>query len=434
MTMDILRPDSGRILINGRPSIDADHDRVGYLPEERGLYRKQKVIDVLDYFGRLKGMKGPDVKARAKAALERVGLGEWAGKRVDALSKGMQQKVADRRNPPSRAEVVILDEPFTGLDPVNARMVKEIIGTLKRDGRLVVLSTHQMDQVEELCDRIVMIDRGKRVLYGTVREIKKRYAEEIRTSAERGNVVVVDGEGDFAGLPGVFGHKGGGRRGALDLGAGSQTRGFPGPSDRRRHDDLALRGGADPARGDLRARRDGERGRGGMKGKTAIVVRHEFFGTIKRPSWLIGTFGMPVFVGLYAGLIFLIGSTAANMDKPTGKAGVVDRSAVVRFETGPVAAGEIPDAARKAVDDAVSMAGASGGSASGFVKTLLAGTEFVPFADEESALAALGARKSARCTSFRRTTSPRGKSPPTAGASRSSRRGSSRKSLSGGCS
>jgi ABC-2 type transport system ATP-binding protein len=204
MTMDILRPDSGRILINGRPSIDADHDKVGYLPEERGLYRKQKVIDVLDYFGRLKGMKGPDVKAKAKAALERVGLAEWAGKRVDALSKGMQQKVQIVGTLLHDPEVVILDEPFTGLDPVNARMVKEIIGTLKRDGRLVVLSTHQMDQVEELCDRIVMIDRGKRVLYGTVREIKKRYAEEIRTSTERGNVVVVDGEGDFAGLPGVL--------------------------------------------------------------------------------------------------------------------------------------------------------------------------------------------------------------------------------------
>jgi len=126
-----------------------------------------------------------------------------------------------------------------------------------------------------------------------------------------------------------------------------------------------------------------------MKGKTMVVVRREFLGTVTRPGWLIATFGMPVFVGLYAGLIFLIGSTAAKMDKPTGKAGVVDRSAVVRFEKGPVAAGEIPDSARKAVDDAVSMAGASGGSASGIVKTLLAGTEFVPFADEASALAAL---------------------------------------------
>ena len=204
MTMDILRPDSGRILVNGRTSIDADHDIVGYLPEERGLYRKQKVIDVLDYFGRLKGMKGPDVKAKAKAALERVGLGEWAGKRVDALSKGMQQKVQIVGTLLHEPDVVILDEPFTGLDPVNARMVKEIIAALKREGRLVVLSTHQMDQVEELCDRIVMIDRGRRVLYGTVREIKKRYAEEMRAASGRGNVVVVDGEGDFATLPGVL--------------------------------------------------------------------------------------------------------------------------------------------------------------------------------------------------------------------------------------
>lgn len=204
MAMDILRPDSGRILISGKPSIDADHDKVGYLPEERGLYKKQKVIDVLDYFGRLKGMTGPDVKAKAQAALDRVGLGEWAKKRVDQLSKGMQQKVQVVGTLLHDPEVVILDEPFTGLDPVNARMVKEIIATLKREGRLIVLSTHQMDQVEELCDRIVMIDRGRRVLYGTVREIKKRFAEEIRATTGRGNVVVVDGEGEFRSLPGVL--------------------------------------------------------------------------------------------------------------------------------------------------------------------------------------------------------------------------------------
>jgi ABC-2 type transport system ATP-binding protein len=204
MTMDILRPDSGRILVNGRPSIDADHDKVGYLPEERGLYRKQKVIDVLDYFGRLKGMNGRDVKAKAQAALDRIGLGEWAKKRVDALSKGMQQKVQIAGTLLHEPEVVILDEPFSGLDPVNARMVKDIILTLKREGKLVVLSTHQMDLAEELCDRIVMIDRGRRVLYGTLREIKKRYAEEIHSATGRGNVVVVDGEGEFASLPGVL--------------------------------------------------------------------------------------------------------------------------------------------------------------------------------------------------------------------------------------
>jgi len=204
MAMDILRPDSGHILISGKPSIDADHDKVGYLPEERGLYKKQKVLDVLDYFGRLKGMTGPDVKAKAQAALDRVGLGEWAKKRVDQLSKGMQQKVQVVGTLLHDPEVVILDEPFTGLDPINARMVKEIILTLKREGRLVVLSTHQMDQVEELCDRIVMIDRGRRVLYGTVREIKRRFAAEIRTTTGRGNVVVIDGEGEFQMLPGVL--------------------------------------------------------------------------------------------------------------------------------------------------------------------------------------------------------------------------------------
>jgi ABC-2 type transport system ATP-binding protein len=204
MAMDILRPDSGHILISGRPSTDADHDRVGYLPEERGLYRKQKVLDVLDYFARLKGMKGPDLRKKAQAALDAVGLGEWAKKRVDQLSKGMQQKVQIVGTLLHDPELVILDEPFSGLDPINARMVKDMIHGLKREGRLVVLSTHQMDQVEELCDRIVMIDRGKRVLYGTVREIKKTYAEEIRQASGRGNVVVVDGEGDFAALPGVL--------------------------------------------------------------------------------------------------------------------------------------------------------------------------------------------------------------------------------------
>jgi ABC-2 type transport system permease protein len=126
-----------------------------------------------------------------------------------------------------------------------------------------------------------------------------------------------------------------------------------------------------------------------MKGKTWIVVRREFLGTVTRPGWLVGTFGMPIFVGLYAGLIFLIGSTAAKMDKPTGKAGVVDRSGVVRFEKGPIGLGEIPEDARNAVNSAMAMAGPSASPATGIVKTLLTGTEFIPFADEAAALAAL---------------------------------------------
>jgi len=126
-----------------------------------------------------------------------------------------------------------------------------------------------------------------------------------------------------------------------------------------------------------------------MKGKTWIVVRREFVGTVKRPSWLIGTFGMPVFVGLYAGLLFLIGSTAAKMDKPTGKAGIVDHAGVVRFEKGPTAAADIPADAKQAMDSAVAMAGASSGPAADVMKTLTTGTEFLPFATEDDALAAL---------------------------------------------
>ncbi|HZN55204.1 MAG TPA: ABC transporter permease [Candidatus Polarisedimenticolaceae bacterium] len=130
-----------------------------------------------------------------------------------------------------------------------------------------------------------------------------------------------------------------------------------------------------------------------MKGKTWIVVRREFWGTVRRPSWLIGTFGMPVFVGLYAGIIFLIGSAAAKMDKPTGKAGVVDHAGIVRFEQGPSSmGGEIPAEAKQAMDTAIAMAGSSAGPAAGMVKTLLSGTQFVPFATEDEALAAL-ARK-----------------------------------------
>lgn len=126
-----------------------------------------------------------------------------------------------------------------------------------------------------------------------------------------------------------------------------------------------------------------------MKGKTWVVVRREFVGTVKRPSWLIGTFGMPVFVALYAGLIFLIGSTAAKMDKPTGKAGVVDHAGIVRFEKSPTASGDIPDDAKQAMDRAVAIVGASAGPAAGIMKALVTGTEFIPFADEATALAAL---------------------------------------------
>ena len=186
MLMDILRPDAGRILLDGRPTWQANTDRIGYLPEERGLYRKQRVFEVLVYFGRLKGMTGDAAKKAAAAALERVGLAETGKKKIEELSKGMQQKVQIVATLLHDPDLVVLDEPFSGLDPVNVRMVKEILDELKTRGRLVILSTHQMAQVEALCDRIVMIDRGRRVLYGPLREIRRE---------QTGSALLVSGEG-----------------------------------------------------------------------------------------------------------------------------------------------------------------------------------------------------------------------------------------------
>ncbi|PYT07363.1 MAG: sodium ABC transporter [Acidobacteria bacterium] len=179
MALDIIRPDSGEILVNSLRSTAADMNRIGYLPEERGLYRKQKVTDVLDYFGRLKGMPGGHVRQEVLAALERVGLADWASRKVEELSKGMQQKVQIVATLLHQPDVVILDEPFSGLDPVNVRMVKEMLSQLRERGCVVVLSTHQMEQVEEMCDRIAMIHQGRLVLYGRLEEIKRRFTAHL---------------------------------------------------------------------------------------------------------------------------------------------------------------------------------------------------------------------------------------------------------------
>jgi ABC-2 type transport system ATP-binding protein len=203
MAMDILRPDAGSIRILGRPSTAAESDRIGYLPEERGLYRKQKVLDVLDYFGRLKGMRGPDVRREAAEWLARLGLAEWGKKKVQELSKGMQQKVQIAATFMHRPQILVLDEPFSGLDPVNTVLIKDLIREVHREGRTVVLSTHQMDQVEELCDRIAMIDRGKLVLYGELDEIKRRFAKALHREAPEGTLLVLEGEDGIERLSGI---------------------------------------------------------------------------------------------------------------------------------------------------------------------------------------------------------------------------------------
>jgi ABC-2 type transport system ATP-binding protein len=177
MLMGIVPPDAGEILLDGRPIGWPERRRIGYLPEERGLYRKETVQDVLAYFGALKGLDRRTARARAAAWLERIGLPEVAGRRVDTLSKGMQQKVQIAGTLLHDPEVIVADEPFSGLDPLNTVLVKEILKERSRAGCLVVLSTHQMPMVEALCDRVAMIDHGRLVLSGGLAEIRRRHGE-----------------------------------------------------------------------------------------------------------------------------------------------------------------------------------------------------------------------------------------------------------------
>ncbi len=177
MITDILKPDSGVITFDRLPLGDAMKARLAYLPEERGLYRRVKVTDALAYLGELKGMPSRAARAAASALLERVGLREAAGLQVQALSKGMQQKVQLCTALIGEPRFLILDEPFSGLDPINVQLFEELLPERRATGATVLLSTHQMNKVEELCDRALMINRGHMVLYGAVRDIRRRFAD-----------------------------------------------------------------------------------------------------------------------------------------------------------------------------------------------------------------------------------------------------------------
>ncbi|MBU1875207.1 ATP-binding cassette domain-containing protein [bacterium] len=175
MIMNILRPDSGTILLNGNPIAEADYPKIGYLPEERGLYWKMKLLDTVAYFGTLKGLSKTESKQRTEHYLDRFNLKDYANRKIEELSKGNQQKaqfiIAILHDP----DLVILDEPFSGLDPVNQMILKEIITEFHNAGKTIVFSTHQMEQVEKLCHDVCMIHQGQRVLYGNLKEIKKNY-------------------------------------------------------------------------------------------------------------------------------------------------------------------------------------------------------------------------------------------------------------------
>ena len=175
----ILLPDSGSVRILGAESMSSVRHLVGYLPEERGLYRRQPVGEILAYFGELKGLSAADARSRTKIVLHQVGMGAHILSKPESLSKGMAQRIqiaaALIHDPP----FLILDEPFSGLDPVSSRFLQEIVQGEQRRGRTILLSTHQMDTVERLCDSLLMLHRGQTVLSGTVAEIRERFSEGI---------------------------------------------------------------------------------------------------------------------------------------------------------------------------------------------------------------------------------------------------------------
>lgn len=187
MIMGILLPDEGQVELFGSDPGDTRRRRVGYLPEERGLYRKMKALDVLVFLGEIRGLKPSDARARAMAWLDRLGLSEWATTAVEDLSKGMQQKIQFVATVLHEPSLLILDEPFSGLDPINQDLLEEIVRDLHAKGTTILFSTHLMDQAERLCERVCLISRARKVLDGELREIKRR---------ERRDVVAVGFEGD----------------------------------------------------------------------------------------------------------------------------------------------------------------------------------------------------------------------------------------------
>jgi ABC-2 type transport system ATP-binding protein len=182
--MDIIRADSGRILVFGDERRRHHLDRLGYLPEERGLYTKQPVVDVMTYFGALKGLSRHEAKQRSLAWLEKVELSHVATWKVDRLSKGMSQKVQIASVLLTDPDLCVLDEPTTGLDPVNVHLVQELLVERQQNGRTTILSTHHMNQVEALCDRVALINKGQLMVYGAVDEVRRRYSRpEVRVHA-----------------------------------------------------------------------------------------------------------------------------------------------------------------------------------------------------------------------------------------------------------
>jgi ABC-2 type transport system ATP-binding protein len=177
MVMNILVPDEGTILVLGKPVSDETRDSIGYLPEERGLYPRMKVRALIIFLAALHGLSEAEADRRAREWLDRFELGEWSEKKMVDLSKGMQQKVQFITSVIHRPPIVILDEPFSGLDPVNAATIKDVMLEMRDQGSTVILSSHRMEQVEKMCDSICLINHGRSVLDGDLRAIKQSYGK-----------------------------------------------------------------------------------------------------------------------------------------------------------------------------------------------------------------------------------------------------------------
>jgi len=199
MMLDIFKPDAGEVSVFGGALDLAKKRRIGYMPEERGLYKDLKLEPTLVYLATLKGLDERTARRRLRGWLERFDLADHGQKKVKQLSKGMQQKAQIIATLLHEPDLIVVDEPFAGLDPVATRLVKQVLDEQRQAGRAILMSTHQMHQVEALCDRIVLIDKGRTVLYGAVDEIKRNFA---------GNAVTVEGQGDFLApepsIPGIL--------------------------------------------------------------------------------------------------------------------------------------------------------------------------------------------------------------------------------------
>jgi ABC-2 type transport system ATP-binding protein len=197
MIMNITAPDSGEIRVLGSPMTREIQNRIGYLPEERGLYRKMKVVDHLLFLAAIKEVRREDARRRIADWADKLDLKPWLKKKVDELSKGMQQKVQFIATVIHDPEVLILDEPFSGLDPINTAIIKEYLADFRQKGKTIVFSTHVLEQAEKLCDEICLLARSKKILEGNMRDLKRRFSRNLL------HLMVDAKPSDIAALPGV---------------------------------------------------------------------------------------------------------------------------------------------------------------------------------------------------------------------------------------